>query len=138
MHSSDVRILIVERNPRMRDFLRREFSKRNFMVEGASCGSELFAKLDCGAATHILIMDVNTSEGTGRELLQQVINRYPHIPVILHTYLQDLSEDPSLLKVKAMVEKNGNPDNLTRMVARVFEELYPNLIKNERSEKSHV
>jgi len=138
VQSSNVRILIVERNPRMRDFLRREFAKRSFMVEGASCGTELFAKLDCGIATHILILDVNTSEASGRELLQQVVTRYPHIPVILHTYLHDLSEDPALSQVAAMVEKNGNPDNLTHMVATVFEELYPDLFENELSEGGHV
>ena len=129
MHNADVRILIVERNPRMRDFLRREFAKHKLMVEGASSGAELFRKLEEEETPiHLLVLDVNTAEAAGRDLLRQLADRYPDIPVILHTYLQDLADDPALSRVTAMVEKSGNPEDLTSMVRSVFEARYPGLM----------
>ena len=129
MQSADVRILIVERNPRMRDFLRREFAKHKLMVEGASSGAELFRRLEEDTPIHLLVLDVNTAEAAGRDLLRQLADRHPDIPVILHTYLQDLAEDPALSRVTAMVEKSGNPEDLTSMVRSVFEARYPGLME---------
>ena len=130
MHSADVRILIVERNPRMRDFLRREFAKHNLQVEGASSGTEMFRKME-EAPFHLLVLDVNTAEAAGRDLLRRLADRYPDIPVILHTYLQDLAEDPALSRITAMVEKSGNPEDLTSMVRSVFEDRYPGLMETK-------
>ncbi len=138
MHSSEIRILIVERNPRIRDFLRREFSKRSFLVEGAASGGELVTKLNSREQVHLVILDVNTSDGHGRDLLQLIVTSFSDIPIILHTYLEDLSEDPSLQQVTAMVEKSGNPEDLTRVVTLVLESLYPDLMESTGLEGSHV
>ncbi|WP_051249548.1 response regulator [Maridesulfovibrio zosterae] len=131
MHSTEVRILIVERNPRMRDFLRREFSRRNFILEDAGNVGELFSKLDSDIPVHLVVLSVNAPEGLDGELLQQLVTNYPHIPVILHSYLEELSDEPFLRKVAAMVEKSGNPENLTRMVSVVLSRYYPDLISDE-------
>ncbi|WP_319759718.1 response regulator [Maridesulfovibrio sp.] len=138
MQRTEVRILIVERNPRMRDFLRREFSKRNFIVEGAGNSSELFSKLDSDTPTHLVLLAVNTPEGLDGGLIQQLVSNYPNIPVILHSYLEELSGDPSLQKVAAMVEKSGNPETLTRMVSIVLSRFYPDLIEDDESGESYV
>ncbi len=138
MQRTEVRILIVERNRRMRDFLRREFSRRNFIVEDAANGNELFSKLDSESPTHLVVLAVNTPEGLDGGLLQQLVTNYPNIPVILHSYLEELSEDPFLQKVAAMVEKSGNPENLTRMVSVVLKRYYPDLIEDDKPEKSYV
>ena len=138
MQRTEVRILIVERNPRMRDFLRREFSKRNFILEGAGNSSELFSKLDSDTPTHLVLLAVNTPEGLDGGLIQQLVSNYPNIPVILHSYLEELSGDPSLQKVAAMVEKSGNPETLTRMVSIVLSRFYPDLIEDDESGESYV
>ncbi|OEU70273.1 MAG: hypothetical protein BA863_11780 [Desulfovibrio sp. S3730MH75] len=138
MQRTEVRIIIVERNPRMRDFLRREFSRRNFIVEDAGNGIELFSKLDSDTPTHLVVFAVNTPEGLDGGLLQQLVTNYPNVPVILHSYLEELSEDPFLQKVAAMVEKSGNPENLTRMVSIVLSRYYPDLVEDDESEKSDV
>ncbi|WP_291327069.1 hypothetical protein [Desulfovibrio sp. UCD-KL4C] len=138
MQRTEVRILIVERNRRMRDFLRREFSRRNFLVEDAGNGNELFLKLDSDITTHLVVLAVNTPEGLDRGLLQQLITNYPNVPVILHSYLEELSDDPFLQKVAGMVEKSGNLENLTRMVSIVLSRYYPDLIENDKPESSNV
>jgi DNA-binding response OmpR family regulator len=122
----------------MRDFLRREFSKRNFIVEGAGNSSELFSKLDSDTPTHLVLLAVNTPEGLDGGLIQQLVSNYPNIPVILHSYLEELSGDPSLQKVAAMVEKSGNPETLTRMVSIVLSRFYPDLIEDDESGESYV
>ncbi len=131
MQRPEVRILIAERNPRMRDFLRREFSRQNFIVDGAGSGDELFTKLDSGPQTHIVVLAVNTPDSSGGGLLQKMVADYSKIPVILHTYLDDLPDDPSLEKVAAMVEKRGNPEDLTRMVTTLLKRYYPDLANGE-------
>ncbi len=136
MQRPEVRILIAELNPRMRDFLRREFSRRNFIVEGAGSGDELFATLDSGPQVHVVVLAANTPDSSGKGLLQKMVSNYSNIPVILHTYLDDLPDDPALEKVAAMVEKRGNPEDLTRMVTNVLERYYPDLAKSVEAERS--
>ncbi|CCH47927.1 response regulator [Pseudodesulfovibrio piezophilus] len=138
MANADIKIIIVDRNPRMRDFLRREFAKRNFAIEGVSCVTELFFKLETAPLPHVVILDIDTSESSGRDLLHQMEKRFPQIPLILHTYLQDLPDDTTLYQVTAMVEKNGNPEKLTSMVTAVFAELYPELNADNGREKNNV
>jgi DNA-binding NtrC family response regulator len=138
MPKPEVRLLIAERNPRMRDFLRREFSRGNFVVDGAASGDELLAKLESDGPVHLVVLAANTPEGWRVGLMDQLASRYPDIPVILHTYLEDLGDDPSLRRFAAMVEKSGNPENLTRMVTMVLEKRYPGLVEGCDPEASHV
>jgi DNA-binding response OmpR family regulator len=138
MVKPEIRLLIAERNPRMRDFLRREFSRRNFIVDGAATGDELFEKLETGGHVHLVVLAANTPEGWRIGLIDQIVEQYPTLPVILHTYLEDLEDSPSLRKFAAMVEKSGNPEDLARMVALVLERHYPELTRDEGTEAAHV
>jgi DNA-binding NtrC family response regulator len=138
MERPKVRVLIVEPNPRMRDFLRREFSKLNFLVEGVASGEDLFSRLDSGEKVHVVVFAMDIPGNTDGVLQQQLVTNYPDIPVILNAYLEDLPDSPFLRKVAAMVEKSGNPENLIRMVSRVLERYYPDLVENRAQRSSNV
>jgi len=122
----------------MRDFLRREFSKLDFLVEGAASGDELFSKLDSGEKVHVVVFAMDIPGNSEGLLQQQLVTNYPDIPVILNAYLEDLPDSPFLRRVAAMVEKSGNPENLTRMVSRVLERYYPDWAENGEPERSDV
>ncbi len=138
MQRPEIRILIAERNPRMRDFLRREFSKQEFKVDSAANGEELFSKLNADGGIHLVVLAANTPGNSGGVLLQQLVADFPDIPVILNTYLEDLPDDPVLQRVAAMVDKNENPEKLTRMVTRVLERYYPDFVGSDRLEGRDV
>jgi DNA-binding response OmpR family regulator len=131
MPEPKIRLLIAERNPRMRDFLRREFSRRNFIVDGAASGDELLTKLESGEHVHLIVLAANTPEGWKGDLPHQLGRNHPHIPVILYAYLEDFNHSVSPAAYAAMVEKNGNPENLARMVIRILHRHYPDFMLKE-------
>lgn len=125
MRQEEVRILIAERNPRIRNFLSREFLNRAFRVEGAGNSDEVLKAVKSSEPPHLIILDASTPDNTGGVLLQLLGYEFPEVPIILHGYLSDLTDDVDLRQVFAMVDKDGSPDELTSTVLRAIDRLYP-------------
>lgn len=136
MKGPKIKILIAERNPNMRDFLRRELAMQNFLVEGAKNSDELFAALSEEPRPDLLVLAINTINTGSVDLLERVTLEFPDVPVILHAYLADLNGNPTLEKVQGMVEKSGNPEKLKRTIMHVLGRRLPDLMEDREAQEN--
>jgi CheY-like chemotaxis protein len=111
-------VLIADRNPHVREFLRREFLAEGYDVKLAKNGREILNIVYKPGPLHLLIMDLDLPDMEGPEVLTILQERIPLLPVVLHTF----SPENGLLSIfplaEAFVEKRGNSVERLKAVAR--------------------
>lgn len=132
-------ILIADRNRHVRNFLRRELLKEGYRVEVATDGRDILRKMNTDGPPDLLILDLELPYVGGLSILKRLTHRYPHLPVIIHTFPTEDANHPVVQSAAAYVEKVGNTDRLKRIIQRVLREYYPNrsgLGKETRPQKT--
>jgi DNA-binding response OmpR family regulator len=119
-------ILIADRNPHVREFLRRELVADGFRVLLAKDGREVLKLLDVNERPDLLILDLEIPHVSGLDILKQLQERESLLPVVVHTFLTDYANHPAVQKAAAFVEKTGNNiDNLRAVILGVLQNWYP-------------
>ncbi len=116
MSKSQHRILIAERNPHVRGFLGRELVGQNFLVTGAHNSDEVLKVLHSASPPDLVIVATDTPNTGNAGLLEQIAEVCPGLPVILHVYNDEVGDTKAVSLASAVVEKNANPEHLTRAV----------------------
>lgn len=116
------RILVTDRNPRVRRLLCRELEREGFRVLSASGWNEISRAMAEGV--DCVVMDLNLPSQVGQEgaaLLEQLKRSAPHVPVVVHAFssAEALEADTSRL-ASAVVEKSGDTESLKAAVRRVL------------------
>jgi CheY-like chemotaxis protein len=119
------RILIADRNPHVREFLRREFRYAGYRVQVAKDSQEVLMLIDVSEPPHLLVLDLDMPRGDALELLELVVGREPPLPVVVHAFIPEPAERSALDKAAALVEKRGDTETLKRVVQDVLEKCYP-------------
>ena len=127
MKRQDIRILIVDRNPHVREYLQREFLKLGYAVAVARTCSEVQQKADSGQAPHLVVMDPELPGQNGYSFLADFRKLHPEIPLILHLFAIEDPVPKALRGAMTLVEKSGNIEDLKRSVERVLTRRYPAL-----------
>ena len=102
-------ILIADRNPHVREFLRRELAAADYHVRLAESGKDLLCTVYKELGIHLVILDPDFPDMEQHVLLEKLQNRLPLVPVILHTYLADCENMnlKDMFSVVAVIEKEG-------------------------------
>jgi len=102
-------ILIADRNPHVREFLRRELSAAHYHVRLAESGKDLLCTIYKDLGIHLVILDPDFPDMEQDVLLEKLQNRLPLVPVILHTYLSDCENMnlKDMYSLVAVIEKEG-------------------------------
>jgi CheY-like chemotaxis protein len=79
-------ILIADRNPRVRDFLRRELISDGYQTKIAKDGREVLQVIDADESCELLILDLDMPHMSGLSVLETIQRRKPSLPVIIHTF----------------------------------------------------
>jgi CheY-like chemotaxis protein len=119
------RILIADRNPHVREFLRREFRYAGYRVQVAKDSQEVLMLIDVQEPPHLLILDLDMPGGDALELLERLVGREPPLPVVVHALLPEQAELSALDKAVALVEKRGETQTLKNVVQDVLRKYYP-------------
>jgi two-component system phosphate regulon response regulator OmpR len=120
-------ILIVDRNPRIRQFLQREFASEGYRVILAKDGSELAATISEDGTLDLLIVDDEIMTQDSSRVVQLLSRRTPSLPFIIHGYLMG-SIDPMVERAAAtFVKKTGSLEELKRSVKQLLSNRYPRL-----------
>jgi CheY-like chemotaxis protein len=119
------RILITDRNRHVREFLEREFRDAGYQTQVAKDGQEVLALMEAEKPPDLLILDLEMPHGDGLEILQSVQTRLPPLPVVIHAFLAEHSNQAALDKVAALVEKKGDTNCLKTTVREVLRKHYP-------------
>ena len=118
-------ILITDRNRHVREFLQREFRDAGYEALVAKDGQEVLAIIQAENPPDLLILDLEMPHGDGLEILQRLLTRLPPLPVVIHAFLAEHSNQAALEKAAALVEKKGDTNCLKTTVTEVLSKHYP-------------
>src|SRR5216117_52663 len=105
------RILIVDDEEPIRDFVSAMLNSANFVCTQAASGNEALALLDSGEEYELMLSDLMMPVMDGIALLEASKERYPDMPVIMVTAVHDIS-------VALAAVRNGAYDYLLKPFER--------------------
>ena len=114
-------ILIADRNRHVRELLKREMAAEGYRIRLAKNGQEVLHGLADTECLDLLILDPDLPGVNELHIMEDLRNRTPALPIIVHTYLQDFLDGRKVFSTAALVEKNGhNIDRLKQAVAEAL------------------
>ncbi|MBN2125024.1 MAG: response regulator [Deltaproteobacteria bacterium] len=126
-------LLIADRNPHVREFLKREMTAEGFVVRLARNGLEVMQSLFKQGPPDLLILDLDLPDSDEMSVLDEIQTCFPNLPVVVHTFLSECTDRLAVLQTTAVVEKQGNNvDRLKKVVMRVLQESYLRRIEPEK------
>ncbi|MBW1721595.1 MAG: response regulator [Deltaproteobacteria bacterium] len=130
-------ILVADRNPHVRDFLRREMTVEGYQVRVAKNGMELLRWIYRHEPLDLLILDLDLPDVSELEILEKLQDRIPTLPVVIHSFVPVYINHPGISSFAAFVEKSGNSiEKLKKIVCELLEKSKYRRIKTLRSNKS--
>jgi CheY-like chemotaxis protein len=114
-------ILVADRNPHVRAFLRRELAAEGYRIRLADRGREVLDALGGGAAVDLLVIDPDLPDLDPEALLEGIQSRAPGLPVIVHACAEIFRARSRPGGREAFVEKRGDSVvALKRLIGRVL------------------
>ncbi len=114
-------ILIADRNPHVRKFLKREMMEEGYQVLLAENGREVLKWVYQHEPLDLLILDTDLPDIDESLLLKGLQDRIPPLPVVVHIYKSEYESKPSLLNAAAFVEKKGSSvERLKQVVSDIL------------------
>jgi len=110
-------ILIADRNPNVRELLKREMRAQGYHASTASDAARLFDHVSGMNPPDLVILDLDLPGAGPPGIIKELKSRAPHIPVIVHTLVSDPVTPPEIKDTSGFVEKQGDSvEELKRMV----------------------
>jgi DNA-binding NtrC family response regulator len=129
-------ILIGERNPHIREFLRREMVTEGYNVQLAKNGREVLKLVYSSAPMDLLIIDPDLPDATELNVFKSLEDRIPTLPLVIHGYCFDNLEYSLRLKPVIFVPKQGNSsETLKNIVSEFLLKSYPKRFKTSEEQK---
>ena len=103
-----INLLVVDRNPHIRNFLKREFQSEGYNVKLAKNGKELMDLIYSSAPIDLVIIDPDIPDITLSNLFKSLEDRVPNLPFVIHSDLYDYLESTSHISKATFVLKQGS------------------------------
>jgi DNA-binding NtrC family response regulator len=111
-------ILIADRNPHVRDFLRREMNSAGHEVRLAKNAREVLDLVYGPQPLDMAVIDPELPELEGLRLIQKLEDRIPPLPLVIHGFASEESPYAFGPNVVAIVRKRGNSvERLKRIIS---------------------
>ena len=110
-------ILIADRNPHVREFLKREMVAEGYKVQLAENAREVIKKVYAEEPLDLLIIDLDLPDSDQHSILEKLQKRPSAFPVVVHTFIPKYLNHPALLDLAIIVEKEGNSIDRLKQVA---------------------
>jgi CheY-like chemotaxis protein len=117
-----LQILIAERNPAMRELLKREMMAEGYHVLLAKNRHEILECLTIYEPIDLLILDLHLPDAIEVDILEELKNKFPALPVVLHTFLRDHTGHCFASSVITLV---GSIVDINKVVSVVLRKCYP-------------
>ena len=111
-------LLIVDRNPRIRNFLKREFQSEGYKVQLAKNGKELMDLIYSSVSIDLVVIDPDIPDVNPPNLFKCLENRIPELPVVIHGYSSDDIESSWRLRTAMFIPKRGSSSEALKGVIR--------------------
>jgi DNA-binding NtrC family response regulator len=123
-------LLIVDRNPHIRNFLKREFQSEGYNIHLAKSGKEFMGLIYSSAPIDLVIIDPDIPDVSQLNLFKSLENRVPTLPFVIHSDLFDYLESTSHISKATFVPKRGSSsETLKDVVWNLLKESYPKKFK---------
>ncbi len=119
-------ILIADRNPHVRKFLKREMMAEGYGIKVAEKGRQVLEMVYKSEPLDLLLLDPDLMDMDGRELLKKLQDRIPTLPVIVHAFSDDYDKIGVDLIGVTFVEKKGDSiEHLKLLVKKMLGGYFP-------------
>lgn len=130
MIKKDYNILIADRNPHVRQFLKREMLNEGYNVCLADSAQKILKWLYHNEAIDLLILDPEIPDATDPALMNHLQSYYPNLKVIVHAFLPDKQRLPMFLQKARFVEKTGSSiEQISHLAVNILEKEAPCALK---------
>ena len=128
-------IMIADRNRNIRWFLRREFEAEGYLVRLAKDGREVLKMARVDAVPDLLILDLDMPYVDGVKILEQLQDKEPSMPIVIHTTSLEYEGHSIVREAAAFMEKTGNNiDHLKKLVEETLRRYYPHRFMHAEGE----
>lgn len=104
----DFTILIADRNPNVRGFLKRELSAEGFSIILADSAQDLLRWTFGQTPVDLVLIDPDLPDMDPETLMERLNSRIPPIPLVIHVLSEDLKETDNMNDMATYVEKGGH------------------------------
>ncbi|MBW1900996.1 MAG: response regulator [Deltaproteobacteria bacterium] len=113
----DFTILIADRNRHVREFLQREMTSAGYRVLLAENAREVIKQTFHHDPLDLIVVDPDLPDSEDSGMLDDILDRIPALPVIVHTYRSEYGISPKNMNNVVFVEKGGGSvEHLKRVV----------------------
>ncbi|MDP1957302.1 MAG: sigma 54-interacting transcriptional regulator, partial [Rhodocyclaceae bacterium] len=120
-------VWIVDDDRSIRWVLEKALARENIDCVSFASADEALAKLGAGAAPRVLVSDIRMPGASGLDLLRQVKQAHPDLPVIIMTAYSDLDSAVAAFQGGAFeyLPKSFDIDQAVALVRRALEQVAP-------------
>ena len=111
-------ILIADRNPHVRRFLKRELEAEGYRIRLAESGIEVLKWAFHPDRLDLIILDPDLPDTGAGQLMDKLKDRIPPLKVVIHAFLSDYTAPHDTLSADAFIEKGGNSIESLKKVIR--------------------
>jgi len=115
--NTSLKVLIVEDDKSLQTAIRESLELERVDVICANCAEEALVKLK-SESVHMVISDINMPNMSGEELLVQIRQEYPYLPVMLMTAYSSVDRAVKAIQ-RGAVDYLAKPFSLSQLTAKV-------------------
>lgn len=115
MTTKEVTVLIADRNPNVRDFLKREMIAENYRVIVADDAKTLLKIAFESPPVDLVIVDPDLPDMEASEIIKKLNSRWPPLPVVIHA-LPEEEIDYRGLPTEFFVEKGSRSIEIIKRI----------------------
>jgi len=116
----NINLLIADRNPHIRNFLKREMQAEGYHVQLARNAREVLKIIYSPEPIDLMILDMDLPGAGELNLLKCLEDRIPELPFVIHSDVSNYLDSFSNLKKTTFVPKQGNSIETLKNVIRDF------------------
>lgn len=109
-------ILIADRNPHVRRFLKRELEAEGYRIRLAESGIEVLKWAFHPDPLDLIILDPDFPDTGAGQLMDKLKDRIPPLKIVIHAFLSDYAAPRDKLSADAFIEKGGNSSETLKKV----------------------
>lgn len=111
-------LLIADRNPHVREFLKRELGGQGYRVQLAESGKQLLRMVSGNQPVDLVILDPDLPDWEESGIAEKLRDRDPFLPVVIHGFWSDHVESFVDVRNASFVEKAGSSVERLQHVVR--------------------
>ena len=115
--------MIADRNSHVRKFLQREMTAAGYQVQLADNARQVIKWAFDREPLDLVILDPDLPDADESDMLHQLFNRVPALPVVMHTYASEYGDVSRDMEGIYFVEKKGSSiERLKQVVDEILVE----------------